>query len=70
MDCLGTPAGTAGFEDLERNAEPMEIGGSLMLVASIDDLITMKLTAGRPKDLIEAEILGALRKELDERGDL
>jgi hypothetical protein len=70
LDCLGTPAGTAGFEDLERNAEPMEIGGSLMLVASIDDLITMKLTAGRPKDLIEAEILGALRKELDERGDL
>jgi hypothetical protein len=34
-------------------------------VASIDDLMRMKLAAGRPKDLIELEVLGALRDELD-----
>jgi hypothetical protein len=34
-----------------------------VLVADLDDLIRMKLAAGRPKDRIEAEILGALREE-------
>jgi hypothetical protein len=31
------------------------------------DLIAMKRAAGRPKDRIELEILGALREELDRR---
>jgi hypothetical protein len=34
-------------------------------VASLDDLIRMKRAAGRPKDRIELEILGALRDEID-----
>jgi hypothetical protein len=34
-------------------------------VASIDALIRMKRAAGRPKDLIEVEVLAALRDELD-----
>ena len=36
-------------------------------VASIDDLIRMKRAAARPKDLIELEVLGALREEMDAR---
>ena len=66
LDCLGTPAGTTGFDDLERKATTAKIGGSDVRIASIDDLITMKLAAGRQKDLVEVEILDALRRELGE----
>jgi hypothetical protein len=37
-------------------------------VASIDDLFRMKRAAGRPKDLIELEVLGAVRDEFDRLG--
>jgi predicted nucleotidyltransferase len=64
FDILGTPAGTRGFDDLIRAATPMNLDGIQVLVADIDDLIRMKIAAARPKDLIEAEVLGALREEL------
>jgi hypothetical protein len=64
LDILGTPAGVDGFDDLARNAETMNLGGLAVQVASIDDLIAMKRAAGRPKDLIEVEVLGALRDEI------
>jgi hypothetical protein len=67
VDCLGTPAGTSGFDELDKNAVDMDLGGLRIRVASIEDLIRMKLAAGRPKDLVEAEILGALRDELEGR---
>jgi hypothetical protein len=63
LDVLGLPAGTRGYEELVANAETMDIGGIDVLVADLDDLIRMKLAAGRPKDRIEVEILGALREE-------
>lgn len=64
LDCLGTPAGTDGFTDLDRRATVYEVEGLEVRVASVDDLIAMKRAAGRPKDLIEVEVLGALRDEL------
>jgi len=64
LDILGTPAGTDGYADLARTAGSMQLGGLKVLVASVDDLIRMKRAAGRPKDLIEVEGLGALRDEL------
>jgi len=66
LDILGTPAGTDGFPDLARSATPTDLGGVTVLVAAVDDLIRMKRAAGRPKDLIEVEVLGALRDELEE----
>ena len=45
-----------------------EAAGVPQFVADIDDLIRMKLAAARPKDLIEAEVLGALREELATHG--
>jgi hypothetical protein len=45
------------------------IFGQNVHVASLEDLMAMKRAAGRPKDRIELEILGALREELDLRGD-
>ena len=53
------------MEDLERTAVRMDLEGVEVRVASIDDLIRMKQAAGRPKDLIEVEVLGALREEMD-----
>jgi hypothetical protein len=68
FDVLGTPSGTRGYDDLVRSAETVDVGGRSVLVASVDDLIRMKRAAGRPKDLVEVEILGALREELASYG--
>ncbi len=66
LDCLATPSGTSGYNDLKQAAETMPVGGGLKVrVCSIDDLIRMKRAAGRTKDLRAVEELGALR---DERG--
>jgi hypothetical protein len=68
LDILGTPAGTTGFDDLARTADEFDVFGHRVLVASVDDLIRMKRAAGRPKDLLAVEELGALRDELARRG--
>ena len=65
LDCLGTPAGTNGFDDLSANAVEMDIEGMKIRVVSLNDLIRMKRASGRPKDRIELEVLGALREELE-----
>jgi len=66
LDCMATPSGIpGGFDELERAADEMDVDGLNVRVASIDDLIRMKRAAGRPKDLIEVEVLGALRDEID-----
>lgn len=65
IDILATPSGTAGYEDLARTAERLSLFGHEVLVAEIDDLIRMKRAAGRPKDLLALEELGALREELE-----
>ena len=67
LDVLGTPVGSDGFRSLARAAVPMELDGIPVLVASVDDLIAMKRAAGRPKDMIEVEVLSALKDELDGR---
>jgi hypothetical protein len=64
VDILGTPSGTDGYDDLARTADVFTLFGSRVLVASVEDLIRMKRAAGRPKDLLALEELGALRDEL------
>lgn len=66
LDCVGTPAGTAGFEDLDAEATDEDLDGLTVRVASIEDLIRMKRAAGRAKDLIALEWLGAVRDELEQ----
>lgn len=68
IDIMGTPAGVDGYEDLARTAVVYTLFGHKALVASVDDLIRMKRAAGRPKDLLALEELGALRDELDQQG--
>ncbi len=69
IDVLGHPSGIpGGYEELERAADDMGIAaGVTVKVASLDDIIRMKRAAGRPKDLIEVEVLGALRDEIDDQ---
>lgn len=64
FDILGTPSGTNGYGDLVAEAVRVDLDGVVVLVAGIDDLIRMKRAAGRPKDLLAVEELGALREEL------
>jgi hypothetical protein len=65
LNCLGTPSGTGGYADLSGKATRFRLGDLEFGVVSLDDLIRMKRSAGRPKDRIELEVLGALRDELD-----
>ncbi|PYQ27213.1 MAG: hypothetical protein DMF56_20780 [Acidobacteria bacterium] len=68
LDCLGTPAGTHGYPDLVKNATEEDLGeGVHVLITSIDDLLRMKRAAGRPKDLIEVEILSAVKEERERK---
>jgi hypothetical protein len=67
FDLLATPDPDFDFDRLKETAVSTTVAGHPVLVASLDDLIAMKRAAGRPKDRIELEILGALREELDRR---
>ena len=63
IDCLETPTGTGGYDDLRASAERLDVDGLKVWVTSLTDLIEMKRAAGRPKDRIEVEVLGAVRDE-------
>ena len=65
--CLGTPTGTRGYEDLKTSAELLDVDGLKIWVTSLADLIEMKRAAGRNKDKVELEVLGALREERGRR---
>jgi predicted nucleotidyltransferase len=69
LDLLAHPDPQLDFEALHSRSIAAEIFGLEVRVASLDDLMAMKRAAGRPKDRIELEILGALREELDRRTD-
>jgi hypothetical protein len=67
FDLLATPDPGLDYERLKASAVTTTVAGHPVTVASLADLIDMKRAAGRPKDRIELEILGALREELDRR---
>jgi len=66
FDCLADPGGALTYELLEPNAEWADLDGVRVRMASLDDLIRMKRSAGRRKDLIEVENLSALREVKEE----
>jgi hypothetical protein len=67
LDVLTRPDGSPRYETLRRRAERLDLGGFSVLVASIDDLIAMKLAAGRKKDLAAVEELEAIKRLRAER---
>ncbi len=68
LDLLAHPDPGLDFDTLLGRSILAEILGVPVRVAGLDDLMAMKRAAGRPKDRIELEILGALREEIDRRG--
>lgn len=69
LDVLARPSGMSSYESLRQNAERMDVGGFLVLVAHPLDLIAMKRTANRPKDLADiAELEAILKIQREERG--
>jgi len=62
LDVLARPAGAPPYPELRRNADRYDLGGFNVSVASVDDLIAMKLAAGRTKDLLDVEELEAIKR--------
>lgn len=62
LDVLARPDGSPPYDRLRGNAEPVEIGAATVLVASVDDLLEMKRSAGRDKDRMDIEILETIKR--------
>lgn len=62
LDLLVCPDGSPDYEQLRNRADPMELDGLTVSVASIEDLIAMKRAAGRPQDLLDLESLEIARR--------
>jgi hypothetical protein len=63
LDVMLAPAGTAGYDDLRRDAFEVDLGaGVRVYVASLADVIRSKEASNRPKDRAQ---LPALRETLE-----
>ncbi len=69
LDLIGNTDPDLTYDALLHDAVRVQVEGAPVPVAGLDDLIAMKRAAGRPKDRVELEILGALREELDRLSD-
>lgn len=65
LDITFVPAGTAGYTDLAERAEPVDIGGVIVKVAALEDIVRSKEAADREKDRV---VLPALRRLLERIG--
>lgn len=64
LDVLAKPSGAPKYEVLRRNAARFDVGGFVVRVAAIEDLIAMKRSADRDKDradVVELEAILRLR---------
>lgn len=67
IDLLVAPAGAPAYAQLRARADRITMDGIAILIASLDDLESMKRAAGRPKDLLdleEIEVIRRLRRQL------
>lgn len=62
LDLLSAPAGAPPYADLLEHAARFDLGGFLIRVADIPQLIAMKESAGRPKDLADIAELDAIAR--------
>jgi len=64
LDLLVNPPGAPTYAALHRRADAIDLDGTMVRVASIEDLIAMKQAAGRPQDALDLESLTAARARL------
>lgn len=64
LDLLVDPPGSPGYPALRRHADIVDLDGSPVRVASLEDLIEMKRAAGRPQDEIDIESLEVARSRI------
>jgi hypothetical protein len=62
LDVMTAPAGSPSYNRLHARAARYEIGGFLVKVAEIEDLLAMKAAVGRPKDLADIAELEAIAR--------
>lgn len=55
-----------GYEELAHRAHRMDVEGTIVVIADLEDVIRSKEAAGRPKDL---QVLPLLYRRLQQRGD-
>ena len=64
LDLSFMPSGTQGFEQLDRDGMDIDLGGVVVRVASLEDIVRSKQAANRDKD---RRVLPALREILANR---
>lgn len=62
IDLVVSPPGAPAYEQLRSRADRVTVDGIAVLIASLDDLESMKRAAGRPIDRIDLEEIGAIRR--------
>jgi len=62
LDLLVDPDGSPGYSALKANAERVQFDGFELLIASIDDLLSMKRAGGRARDQVDIEALTAIQR--------
>jgi hypothetical protein len=67
FDIAFRPAGSHGYDDLLQRATEIEIDATIVLVASLADIIRSKEVANRTKDRATLPILYALQDEIAKR---
>ena len=65
LDLLGEVTAIGGYPELFPLSRENTAFGVRCRRANLEPLIRMKRAAGRPKDLIEVEVLAAVREELE-----
>lgn len=63
LDVLTLPAHLGSFADVRARAHAVPLGEVTVPIAHRDDLLRMKLAAGRPQDIADARLLEALDDE-------
>jgi hypothetical protein len=66
IDFLAEPDGAPPYEVLKERAVRFDLHGREIFVASIDDMISMKKAAGRPKDLAHVAELETIKRLMAE----
>jgi hypothetical protein len=64
LDLLVDPPGSPGYAALRRRADVIELDGTSVRIASLEDLLAMKRAIGRPQDQIDIESLEIARSRL------